>query len=82
MLWNESWEFLRVDVGKVATGAEIARGAGEPDEATASVQKERCGLWGCAETEGDRVASIAVREDLGFGEGRAGYGALEVAGSG
>jgi hypothetical protein len=34
------------------------------------------------DAEGDRVASIAVREDLGFGEGRAGFGALEVAGSG
>ena len=37
---NEGWDFGGVDVGEVAVGAEVAGGAGEPNEAATCVENE------------------------------------------
>lgn len=58
---DERRDLCGVDVGEIASGAEITRSARDPDEAASGVHDERDGLRRRAEAEGDGVAAIAVR---------------------
>ena len=66
---NEGWDFGGVDVGEVAVGAEVAGGAGEPNEAATCVENEGGGLrWG-SEVEIYGVATVGFGVCWGCGYG-------------
>jgi len=79
---NEGRDFGGVDVWEETMGAEVAGGAGEPDEATSCVENEGGGLgWG-SEVEIYGVATVAFGVDLGCGGGGGIEAVFEVVGPG